>query len=126
MLLAAVLMAVTSTPWAQSTVFHGYTMLDVDELPVTRASSVLAIADGFVPPIEEPLSTRLLLLEAVGDGTGLIVDVETRGYLDDSITGENFRARFETDGEQWVIVALGRQVVCARGPNAGRPAASCP
>jgi hypothetical protein len=87
---------------------------------------VLAIVDGFVPAIEKALATRLLAIEATGDGAAVLVDVATRGYLDDSIAGENFRARIVPAGDGWRLTALGRQVVCRRGPRAGQPAEICP
>jgi len=124
-LVAAVAFA-ASGALAQEADFPGYTMLDLDEVERTHAASVLAVVDGFLGPIEAPLPQRLVSLVVDGDGSALTVEVEVRGYLDDSIAGENFRARLVPEGDGWRLVALGRQVVCRRGPNAGEPAEICP
>ena len=111
-LLAAIM---DSAAIADEVSFDGYQMIPIDDLPVTRASNPMDIIIGFLPPPEEPLPTDLLQFTIRGDGTGLIVEAKARGYLDDSISGENLLARLEADGDQWHIVAIGRQVVCARG-----------
>jgi hypothetical protein len=120
------LVVVTPAALAGDMTFDGYEMQKVGDLPVTQARSVMLIVDGFLPSIEEPLDTQLLSLDISGNEGALIVEVALRGYQDDSIMGENFKARLEADGSQWHIVALGRQVICARGPNAGRPSTTCP
>jgi hypothetical protein len=85
----------------------------------------MTIVSGFSPAPEEALSRELLRVLVRGDGNGLVVEVQARGYLDDSIAGENFLAKLERDGDQWRVVALGRQFVCARGERAVAADAGC-
>ena len=101
-------------------------MVSVDELPITRAASVMQIVAGLIESPEEPIGHPFLTLVINGDGAGFIIDAEVRGYLDDAILGENFKARIERDGTQWRLIAFGRQSVCARGDAAGQPALVCP
>ena len=86
----------------------------------------MAIVAGLIESPEEPIGSPFLTLEIKGDGTGFIVDAELRGYLDDSILGENLKARIEPDGTQWRLIAVGRQTICARGEARGKPAPPLP
>ena len=111
--------------------FEGFEMLPADSVPVTRSSEPLAIVASFLalPGLsgEQVSAAReLLSLTVRAEGGDLLVDAALRGYLDDSLLGENFRARIVRDGGQWRLRALGRQGVCARGEKAGQPAPICP
>ncbi len=56
-----------------------------------------------------------------------IIDIEMSGYLDDSVSGNNYRAIVDQAPGGWKLEALGLQNICYRGANAGVPTtALCP
>lgn len=127
-LLSALL--VNSTPLlaeqALDEVLDGYRLQPIENLLVTRSASVLLIMSGVLPAPEELPSVKILDLSMEGVDGRLVVEAQVRGYLDDAILGENFKAIFHFDDGQWEIIGLGRQTICARGEVAGEVAEICP
>lgn len=54
-------------------------------------------------------------------GDELTIDLNFSGYLDDSVSGENYRLVVHRGGDRYVLVNAGVQFVCGRGPNKGIP-----
>jgi len=51
----------------------------------------------------------------------IFVDLSFDGYVDDSLLGERYRLVIRRDDERLVLEKFGRQFVCARGSNVGKP-----
>ncbi len=50
-----------------------------------------------------------------------VLDMEARGYRDDSISGENFRLIVYRKDDLFYLRSAGVQYICARGINKGKP-----
>lgn len=55
-------------------------------------------------------------------GETVVVDLALGGYLDDAVSGEEYRALIiRNDDGQWEMLDLGQRNICRRGPNPGQP-----
>lgn len=75
----------------------------------------------------EPMPHLNVKIEDIGDWKTYVADVRLEGYADDSLNGDLYRAIIVKSENGWTLQAMGRQYICARGKNAGKPqAALCP
>lgn len=118
----------TSAQPANSDLLAGYQRLPSSERADLEGASPLEALSGLVRWPEEPHDGARLSVGMRRAGDVLVADIEIRGYLDDSVLGENFRAIVaQGDEGRWHVEAVGRQTICARGSQAGLPTSGvCP
>ncbi|MCB1384241.1 MAG: hypothetical protein KDJ73_15185 [Notoacmeibacter sp.] len=103
---------------------EGYNLRDVSGWePAEAATPLAAVApvwqDLFMEM--EPMPSLDVNLAPAPDRQGYVADVTMKGYADDSVAGEQFRAIIRPTANGWTLEALGQQNICARGENAGKP-----
>jgi hypothetical protein len=60
-------------------------------------------------------------LKQTEDRSALLIDLEMTGYLDDSVSGEQYRAIVvEGTKHMFRLEKLGKKIKCGRGDNAGQ------
>lgn len=105
----------------------GFVDLPVDHYPVTRSARPIEIILWLSEShgsVDEGIRTEI---DISRQDDAIVSNIRLRGYEDDSVSGENLRAILEKDGEQWKLVAVGKQYVCARGARAGQATSElCP
>ncbi len=107
----------------------GYNPVDLSDWQPRTAPSAMAL----VEPIYRDHPYRLegrptLKIDLRKDGPGwLAVDITLRGFLDDSVDGEEYRGFISRSDTGWRLDVLGKRNICARGANAGIPTVElCP
>lgn len=93
-----------------------YRPLTLPEIPLT-ARSLLAVLDEFAVAMDVDLSHAKLSISDQKSAT--IVTIEARRYMDDSLSGEDFRISITRDSRRYVIQEAGVLYVCARGSVVG-------
>ena len=110
---------------------EGYEAIDLAEYnPREAASAVMLLQDLFEghPETMEGRSVLKIDLTKTEDGSAIQIDLEMSGYLDDSVSGEQYRAIVVEGTEHtFRLDRLGRKVMCGRGDNAGQwTTGTCP
>lgn len=125
-ILAAVALAAAcsaNAAFADDQALDGYRPVDLSGWQSRVASSALGTLEPLYrnhPEMLEGRPTMTLNLKK-GDDGNLIIDLEMRGYLDDSVEGEQYRAHVTQGQNGWELLDLGVRYICARGANAGTP-----
>lgn len=127
LLLAASITATSATSDQQ---LDGYKPVDISSWQPRTAPSAMALVEPLYrghPEASEGRPTLKIDLRPDEDGNGVIIDIEMRGYLDDSVSGEQYRALITWTEDGWTLKALGVRYICARGSTAGTPTTTlCP
>lgn len=99
------------------------------ELPSVNISSQkpFSLADDFLSYIGIETADTLVAMNVETTSEGYIFDFELRGYMDDSLKGENYRVVVEEHESRYFISGVGVQYLCARGENTSTPQSKyCP
>lgn len=109
----------------------GYEQMDLANfMPRENASAIMLLHDLFEghPETMEGRPVTRIELKSLENGSALQIDLEMTGYLDDSVSGERYRAIVGPGTEHaFRLEQLGRQVKCGRGGNAGEwTTGTCP
>ena len=102
----------------------GYTIRDISNWEPAEAASPLEVVEPVWKDLfleMEPLPSLSVALEPSEDRQGYIANVTMKGYADDSVAGEHFRAVIRASANGWKLEKLGQQNICARGEHAGKP-----
>jgi len=120
--LVVCLLAGIALPAAAADGLTGYKPVDLTAWQPRTDDSVMALVEPLYRNHPESSEGRpSLKIELRKDETGLfVVDIVLRGYLDDSVEGEEYRGLVAWTEHGWRLEALGRRNICARGPNAGQ------
>lgn len=118
--LVVFLLAGIALPAAADDGLSGYKPVDLAAWQPRTAASVMALVEPLYRNHPESSEGQpSLKIELRKDETGLfVVDIVLRGYLDDSVEGEEYRGLVARTEHGWRLEALGRRNICARGPNA--------
>ena len=96
-----------------------YRELGLPEIPLT-ASSVLALLDDFFRLYEIEAPEIEVHISDWENEPKTYIDIILRGYLDDSLLGEEYRLTLFEDGSRFQLQRIELRYICARGPSAGR------
>lgn len=99
------------------------------ELPSVNISShgPFSLADDFLSYIGIETADTQVAMNVETTSEGYIFDLELRGYMDDSLKGENYRVLVEEYESRYFISGAGVQYLCARGENTSTPQSKyCP
>lgn len=99
------------------------------ELPSVNISSQkpFSLADDFLSYIGIDTADTKIAMNVRYTSSGYIFDFQLRGYLDDSLKGENYRIVIEEHENRYFISGAGVQYLCARGENTSLPQSKyCP
>lgn len=101
----------------------GYKPVDLSTWEQRTAASAMALIEPLYRGHPEAAEGRpTLKIDLRRDsGDGIVVDIEMRGYLDDSVAGEDYRALIQWTEEGWRLDALGVRYICYRGETPGVP-----
>ena len=126
---AVLLTAMFSGPAIADARLNDYNQVDLSTWEPRIAPSVMALVEPIYrghPEGPEGRPTLNIDLRE-GDTDNLVIEIELRGYLDDSVNGEQYRGIVVWSDQGWRLEALGQRNICARGSNAGVPTTSaCP
>lgn len=129
-ILTAIAVLFASTVTAQSDDrLDGYNPVDLTTWQPRTARSAMALVEPLYRdhPYSSEGRPKLLVDLRKHESGGLVVDIMLRGYLDDSVDGEEYRGLISRTDAGWRLDALGRRNICARGANAGEPTTQlCP
>jgi hypothetical protein len=121
--LAALACAALAAP-ALADPLAGYEPVDLsDYQPREAASAVMLLQDLFEghPEAMEGRPVLKIDLKQTEDRSALLIDLEMTGYLDDSVSGEQYRAIVvEGTKHMFRLEKLGKKIKCGRGDNAGQ------
>lgn len=110
--------------------YHGWKSVDVADWAPRSATSLMDVIAPLYsghPESSEGRPTLKIELTPLSDRDAMQVQVTMTGYLDDSVSGEQYVALVEPGGDGWVLSRLWKRYLCARGRNAGQWTADlCP
>jgi len=102
---------------------NNWTSVDVTGWkPKTARSLMELIAPVYAghPEAQEGRPTLNVEVAEAPDGSAMQINVRMTGYLDDSVSGEEFAALAGEGQEGWVLKGLWKRQLCARGRTAGQ------
>ncbi len=128
--LGLAMLAALSAP-AVADVLNGYAPVDLTDYMPREGPSALMLLQDLIeghPQALEGNPAMSIDLKRTEDGNAIRIDVEMTGFLDDSATGEQYRAIVVPAATRgWRLEQLGRKTMCGRGDNAGKwITGSCP
>ncbi len=110
--------------------YHDWKSVDVADWTPRSATSLMDLIAPLTsghPESSEGRPTLKIELAPLADRDAMQVEVTMTGYLDDSVSGEQYVALVEPGGDGWVLSRLWKRYLCARGRNAGQWTADvCP
>lgn len=120
---AAAVLAALITSAAADSRLDGYNPVDLGAWEPRTAPSAMALVEPLYRAHPEgPEGRPTLTVDMRRDEAGaLVIDIEMRGFLDDSVSGAQYRAVVSWSGPGWRLEALGARNICARGATAGIP-----
>ena len=93
------------------------------EFPVTTAPSLMGLLEPIIAGHPEALDGRPSMtidIRPEASGGELVFEIRMLGYLDDSVSGEEFIGTVGEGGDGWILKSLWRRSLCARGKFAGQ------
>ncbi|WP_425655837.1 hypothetical protein [Roseobacter sp. EG26] len=111
---------------ADTDVLDGYRVVALPQIDLS-SQTPLALADDFLSFVGVDIAETEMSLSVEKTPKGYLFDFHLRGYLDDSLAGENYRMLVKKHASRYFVSHAGVQYICARGANTTEPqVAYCP